>query len=120
PPFSALLTGVALKKRFPGITLVSDFRDGWLDWYVNAFEFFRSTGIRQSVEKMERDVVTASDLVVSVTASLMTSLRSRYSDEPAGKFALVPNGFDPAVLPVPHTRDSHSDNGKIVVSYMGT
>jgi glycosyltransferase involved in cell wall biosynthesis len=118
PPFSALLTGVQLKRKFPHITLVSDFRDGWVDWYVNAFEFFRSPELRKKISRMEREVVEASDLVVSVTASLREKLQQRYYSEPADKFPLLPNGFDPAIQPAIETPTRKT--GKINVTYMGT
>ena len=118
PPFSAFLTGVALKKRFPHVALISDFRDGWLDWYIKAFDFFRSPSMRQKVEQMERSVVEASDLVVSVTGVLMENLKSRYPEQPAGKFALIPNGYDPAVQnPVEAVQRR---DGKVRVTYVGT
>jgi hypothetical protein len=34
PPFSALVVGSALKREFPSIVLVSDFRDEWLGVYL--------------------------------------------------------------------------------------
>jgi glycosyltransferase involved in cell wall biosynthesis len=118
PPFSSLLTGVALKREFPHLTLVSDFRDGWLDWYVTSVDFFDSPIMRERAEQMERAVVEASDLVVSVTASLRDKLKERYSDQLSDKFVLVPNGFDPALqanLDAPPRND-----GRIRVTYMGT
>jgi glycosyltransferase involved in cell wall biosynthesis len=118
PPFSAFLTGVALKKRFPHVALISDFRDGWLDWYIKAFDFFRYPSMHKKVERMECSVVETSDLAVSVTAVLMENLKIRYPKQPAGKFALIPNGFDPAVQ-TPAAAVQRRD-GKVRVTYVGT
>src|SRR5690349_15055302 len=37
PPFSVFLIGNALKRRFPEIRLISDFRDEWIRFYVAEF-----------------------------------------------------------------------------------
>jgi glycosyltransferase involved in cell wall biosynthesis len=67
---------------------------------------------------MERSVVEASDVVVSVTATLQQKLLGRYTKEPATKFALIPNGFDPAVQP--RVEAVTRTDGNILVTYMGT
>lgn len=118
PPFSAFLTGVALKRQFPHLRLVSDFRDSWLNFYLSQFEFLRNDSVRRRSIAMERMVVEHSDLVVTVTPSIVEELRGRYGHLDPARFATVVNGYDPEMFasfrPRPH------GTGKIVVSYLGT
>lgn len=118
PPFSAFLTGVALKKRFPHLRLVSDFRDSWLNFYLSTFDFLQNDSVRRRSEAMEREVVETSDLVVTVTHSIVDELRGRYTGQPPGKFARIVNGFDPEVFA--SFRPRAHGTGKIIVSYLGT
>ncbi len=95
PPFSLLVLGTTLKREFPHITLISDFRDEWLSFYLKDFEFQNSDYTRRRAVAIERDAVEASDLVVAVNASSCNTIRSRYPDQPERKFVFVPNGYDP-------------------------
>jgi glycosyltransferase involved in cell wall biosynthesis len=118
PPFSALIIGSALKRRFPNLSLVSDFRDEWLTFYLKDFEFQNTDFTRRRAEAIEREAVTRSDLVVAVNTSSRDEIRKRYPNEPEGKFAVVPNGYDPEVFaafqPRPHSP------GKMIVTHVGT
>ncbi len=98
PPFSVFLIGNALKRSFPSLRLISDFRDEWLRFYLTDFEFLRSEAIRRRAEQIERQTVSLSDLVVAVTRSSLREIRSRYPEQPDSKFAVVPNGYDPDAL----------------------
>src|SRR6476620_3708816 len=88
PPFSSFLIGTRLKREFPHLKLVSDFRDEWLRFYLTEFELLKSDATRRKAEAIERDTVVTSDLVVAVTASSLNEIRSRYPNEPDSKFAL--------------------------------
>jgi glycosyltransferase involved in cell wall biosynthesis len=118
PPFSLFLVGNEIKRRFPGVRLVSDFRDEWLRFMLTDFEFTSGDRMRRMAESIERDTVEGSDLVVAVTRASLDEIRSRYPGLPESRFALVPNGFDPALLgqatPPPAAGD------KIVVTHNGT
>jgi glycosyltransferase involved in cell wall biosynthesis len=118
PPFSAFLIGNRLKKEFPHLRLISDFRDEWLRFFLSTFEFQKSPQIRRRAEAIERATIDSSDAVVSVTSSLVEELRSRYNDQPAAKFVCIPNGYDPAAFLDFHPR-MHAGE-KIVVTYAGT
>jgi glycosyltransferase involved in cell wall biosynthesis len=118
PPFSALVAGTALKREFPSITLVSDFRDEWLSFYLKDFEFQNSDYTRRRAEIIEREVVESSDIVVAVNRSSSDVMRRRYSDQPANKFAVVPNGYDPDIFATFHPRQNTSP--RMVVTHVGT
>lgn len=122
PPFSLFMIGNELKRRFPHIRLVSDFRDEWLRFMLTDFEFMGGDRTRQRAESIERDTVESSDLVVAVTRASLAEIRSRYPDLPESRFAFVPNGFDPALFA---NFASHQPSGdkvldKVVVTHNGT
>jgi glycosyltransferase involved in cell wall biosynthesis len=118
PPFSAFLIGNRLKKEFPHIRLVSDFRDDWLRFYLGTFAFQQNGHVRLRATEIERETVTLSDKVVVVTPTMLDHMRERYPDVPPDKFACVPNGYDEAIFhgwnPRPH------GTGKVVISHVGT
>ena len=118
PPFSAFLIGNALKREFPELRLISDFRDEWLRFFLSTFDYQKSPEIRRRAERIERATVEISDAVVTVTPSLVEELRQRYSDLPADKFRYIPNGYDPALFEEFSPRKH--PGSKVIVTYVGT
>lgn len=118
PPFSALVIGTALKREFPSLLLVSDFRDEWLSFYLKDFEFQNSEHTRRRAEIIERESVESSDLVVAVNRSSCAEIRQRYPSQPDNKFAVISNGYDPEVFAGFQAR-SHS-SARMVVTHVGT
>lgn len=118
PPFSAFLVGNWLKRRFPHLRYVADFRDEWLDFYLNAFEYGRHPAIRRRATAIEAETVSLADLSLSITHSCVQKIRARYPNLPASRFACLPNGYDPAVFDGFRPR-SRSD-GRIRVAHVGT
>lgn len=117
PPFSAFHIGIELKRQFPGIRLISEFRDEWLSYYIkmdpNADEYRRKVATR-----LERETVVNSDYIVTVTPSWVDSIHGRHPDQPREKFLCIPNGYDPqsfaGFTPRPHGLD------RLVITYVGT
>jgi glycosyltransferase involved in cell wall biosynthesis len=118
PPFSALLVGTGLKRKFPEIKLVSDFRDEWLSFYLKDFEFQSGDRTRRRAEQIERASVESSDLVVAVTPTSLAEIRNRYPEQPDRKFACIHNGYDPEVFAGFTARRHESD--RLVVTHLGT
>jgi glycosyltransferase involved in cell wall biosynthesis len=118
PPFSALVVGTALKREFPAITLVSDFRDEWLDFYLNESDYQSGEFIRRRATVIEREAVQSSDLVVAVTRPSLERIRRRYPDQPPEKFACIHNGFDPAQFESFQPR--HHGTDRVVITHVGT
>jgi glycosyltransferase involved in cell wall biosynthesis len=118
PPFSELAAAVQLKRRFPGLRVVLDFRDEWLDFTLSSIETPGAAQKRRSAAVLERQAVEAADLVISVTSAWVDQIRARYPEQPREKFRLLPNGYDDEVFrnftPRPHA------GGKLVMIYMGT
>jgi glycosyltransferase involved in cell wall biosynthesis len=118
PPFSALIVGTVLKREFPSLALVSDFRDEWLTFYLKDFEFQSSEKTRRRAEAIERETVQSSDLVVAVNRSSREEIRRRYPEEAEEKFVVIPNGYDPEAFAGFVPRPSQS--ARMVVTHVGT
>jgi glycosyltransferase involved in cell wall biosynthesis len=118
PPFSAFLAGNALKRRFPHLRYVADFRDEWLTFYLNNNDFQNNKYARRRAPLIERETIQAADLVVAVTESSLDEIRSRYPSESPAKFHCVSNGFDPAAFAGFQAR-SHAED-RVVVTHVGT
>ncbi len=116
PPFSAFQVGVQLKREFPHLKLICDFRDQWVGYLFQP----GSAGSRrkQRVLQLEREAVETADSVVSVTNSWVQQLRERYPNQHAAKFHCVPYGYDPEVFtPAPERAAS---DGILRITYAGS
>lgn len=118
PPFSALVVGSKLKRLFPHIQLVSDFRDEWLSFYLKDFDFQTGHHTYRKAQAIERAAVEDSDLVLAVTPTSLTEIRNRYPGQPDEKFACIHNGYDPDVFK-DFTPREHGGS-KIIVTHVGT
>ena len=118
PPFSALKAASILKKEFPHLKLIADFRDDWLRFYLGEFDYQKSDYTARRAAEIEREAVELSDLVVVVTRQMLRDIRARYPDQNSQKFAFIPNGYHPAGF-TPLQNRQHAGGG-IVVSHVGT
>jgi hypothetical protein len=118
PPFSSLRIGVELKRKYPHLLLISDFRDEWLDFYLAKLDPPPSPYRLAVCRREEAEAIRASDAVVTVTETMMESIRSRYPDQPRSKFHSVLNGYDPAQYSGFHPRPSPPRD--LLVAYAGT
>jgi glycosyltransferase involved in cell wall biosynthesis len=119
PPFSQFLVGNALKREFPHLTLIADFRDEWLEFYLTDFGFGKGEHTRRRAGQIERETVELSDLVVAVTPSTRARIRGRYPGQPDSKFACITNGYDPEAC-AGFTPRAHTEAETVVVTYVGT
>jgi len=118
PPFSSLQIGVRLKRRFPHLTLISDFRDEWIGWYLAELDPPPSPERVAVSQWEERAAIEASDYVVIVTPAWRDTLRRRYPDQPDGKFICVTNGYEPTAFGGFQSQFQAGD--KLQVVYAGT
>lgn len=88
-PYSAHLIGFAL-KRWLGLPHIADFRDPWTE---NAMDLI---GHKPLQRRLEGAVVRQADRVVGVTPGIVNFLRDAYCPTTPDKFAVIPNGYDPA------------------------
>lgn len=120
PTFSNLLIVKKLRKRFPDLSIVLDFRDEWIATSFEnvSFSFSDSERAHRLACKVEADAVKNATTVVAVTEAARRLMRSRYPQEPEEKFQLMPNGFDAASLPRPG--QSPRADGKVLLTHIGT
>ncbi len=118
PPFSAFLVGNALKRRFPYLRYVADFRDEWISFYLKDFEYQSGDHARRRATEIERETVTSADLVVAVAATSLEKIRGRYPEQPESKFLCISNGFDPEAFAGFHPRANAK--AKLVITHVGT
>jgi hypothetical protein len=120
PPFSNLLLVESLRKEFPGLPIVADFRDEWLTTAFELVSFLFSSGerARKVAGKIEASTVTNATAVVAVTEAARRQIYSRYPELPESKFHLVPNGYDATKLGKTEVAPRSGD--RIVVTHVGT
>ena len=120
PPFSTLLLVEKLRKEFPGLAILVDFRDEWLTTAIDLVGFSRTERARRVARNTEASAVANATAVVAVSEAARCEIRSRYPQEPESKFLLIPNGFDATRLcssaPSPEPRLG----GRIVVTHIGS
>jgi glycosyltransferase involved in cell wall biosynthesis len=117
PPYSLLKLALALKRRFPHLKMILDFRDEWLGYYLTQIDHPTEQKVRRATE-LEAEAVHAATYVSTVTDTWVQRIRRRYPAEPDGKFICTPNGFDPEVFQ--NSKPRPRNDGKIVVTYFGT
>jgi glycosyltransferase involved in cell wall biosynthesis len=122
PPFSSVLLVEKLRKEFPCLAIVVDFRDEWLTTTFDlvSFLFSRSERTRSIARKAEASAVANATAIVAVTEAARCEIRARYPQEPDSKFHLIPNGFDATRLRRSVLSSEPRPDGKIVVTYVGT
>jgi glycosyltransferase involved in cell wall biosynthesis len=118
PPYSSLQIGIALKKKFPRLTLVSDFRDEWLTYYFHTLGYNRSEHALARAVQIERECVERSDVVVTVTERARLEMRRRYPDQPEEKFRLNGNGYDPEAFREFSAKPNLTE--EVLLGYTGT
>lgn len=122
PPFSSVLLAEHLRKSFPELPVVLDFRDEWLTTTFNlvSFLFSRTERARRVSENAEARAIASATAVVAVTEAARRQIRARYSQEPESKFQLVPNGFDAINIRSRSYPETEQSSSKILVTYVGT
>jgi glycosyltransferase involved in cell wall biosynthesis len=92
PPHSMHLIALGLKKQFPNVKWVADFRDPWteIDFYE---ELMLSRSSDQKHKELELEVLSKADKIVSIGKGMSEGLKKIYGRQ-AEKFAVIPNGFD--------------------------
>lgn len=121
-PFSPFLLIEPLKREYPHLAIVADFRDEWLSTSFDnvSFLFSRSERAQRFAIKAEACIVKNASCVVAVTEATRQEIRARYPNEPNSKFQLIPNGFDATRLHRSVSSPGSRTAGKIVVTYLGS
>lgn len=118
PPFSAFLIGNHLKRRYPRLKLISDFRDEWLDFSYRTFAVYKSPSTFRRVKNIERETVALADAVLTVTESHRRTIAGRYPGLKEEKLVHLANGYDPEMFANFHPRPHDGD--KLIIAHLGT
>jgi glycosyltransferase involved in cell wall biosynthesis len=121
PNFSNLLLIKKLRKQFPDLPIVADFRDEWIatSFELVSFSFTDSPRAEQTARRIEAETVANATTVVAVTEAARRKIHSRYPDQPDEKFQLVPNGFDATKMSRSAPATPRND-GKVLLTHVGT
>ena len=119
PPFSCSLLVKRLRRRFPALPIVLDFRDEWLTTTIDLVSFSNDERARRIAHRIEASAIYAATQVVMVTKAARRVIQSRYPSEPPEKFEVIPNGFDRAPQAVPGLAEA-KPIGKILITFVGT
>ena len=119
PPFSSVKLASGLRRRFPHLPIVLDFRDEWLQTTLHLVSLNANPRARAVAERTEREAVEAASCVVAVTEAACRAIRSRYPEQPASKFMTVSNGFD-GPLPTPQPTPQTAPDEPFVLTYLGS
>ncbi|NSW89403.1 MAG: glycosyltransferase family 4 protein [Firmicutes bacterium] len=94
-PYSSHLMGIYLKKKYPQISWVADFRDEWTN---NPYILDNPYNpVRMSIErKMEKNVLKTADCLITNTPVMLKNFieKNSYIDNLKEKFFVIPNGYD--------------------------
>ena len=121
PNFSNLLLVKKLRKQFPNLPIVADFRDEWIatSFELVSFSFSDSPKAEQTARRIEAETVSNATTVVAVTEAARRKIHSRYPEQPDEKFQLVPNGFD-ATKMIRSAPATPRNDGKVLLTHVGT
>ncbi len=121
-PFSVLLVAEKLRREFPDLPIVLDFRDEWLStsFDVASFQFSGTERYRNFAIQAEAKAVASATVVVSVTEAARREICDRYSNQPESKFLHIANGFDATRISRSAPAHAVRRDGKIVVTYIGS
>jgi hypothetical protein len=118
PPFSSVRLVTRLRRVFPGLPIVVDFRDEWLSTTIDLVSFNNNERARMVAHKAEAEAVRDATAVVLVTEAARRELLGRYPRLLAEKFHCMPNGFDSA--PPSGAVAAGSSEQKTILTYIGT
>lgn len=90
PSIASHWAAYKIKRRFPSVKWIADFTDPFLG---NPFRNSKSW-LRPIEKRLEKAVFSTADYLGANTKPARDLWRERYPDL-AGKFAVIPNGFDP-------------------------
>lgn len=94
-PYSDHLMGLYLKRVFPNIPWVADFRDEWTN---NPYLLDKPHNrIRMSIEKnMEKKVLKSADYLITNTPVMLSNFikNNRDIEDLESRFCFIPNGYD--------------------------
>ncbi len=94
PPHSMHWIARGVKKKFPQLKWVADFRDPWTN--IDFYEDLKLTFIADGIHKrMEKKVLQEADSIISVGQTMQEEFKLILNDVSQNKkFSVITNGFD--------------------------
>lgn len=89
PPHSIHLIGLRLKKRYPHVKWLADFRDPWTEWGMWD-SLMVSNAVRRLHKRMENNVLSKADEVITITPFYVR----RFEALSGRRVRLLTNGYD--------------------------
>ena len=94
PPFSSAALVRRLRRSFPSLPIVLDFRDEWLSTTLDLVSYNNNPRAREIARRTESEAIRSATKIVLVTEAARREVMARYPAEPASKFLCIENGFD--------------------------
>ncbi len=116
PPHSMHLIAREIKKKFPQIKWMADFRDPWtnIDFYK---DLMLSTWADQKHHILEKSVLKECDAVVSIGKTMNQEFCMLSGENNLKKFHVISNGYDEDDL----TKENHVEKDeKFSIAHIGT
>ncbi|MBC8084738.1 MAG: glycosyltransferase, partial [Hymenobacter sp.] len=114
PPHSSQLIGLELQRRY-GLRWLADLRDPWTDIYYQA-ELHQTAPARWLDARYERQVLEQADIVLTTSADTKRLFLGKSAKLTAGKFHVLPNGYDESDFEQP----SCPPTGSLLITHTGT
>jgi glycosyltransferase involved in cell wall biosynthesis len=112
PPHSVHLIGCSLKKIFPNIPWIADFRDPWTSVYY--YKDLQTGRIANAIHhRMEKSIIEKADLILVVS----DHMKQEYQSFKHRCIEVIPNGFDEEDFQ--ETATSDSTDSHFVITHTG-
>jgi len=114
PPHSLHMIGLGLKKKFPDLKWIADFRDPWTE-----ISYYKHLKLTKSSDNKHRQLESAVFKTADIT--LATSYTDAENFRKAGANAVcITNGFDESDASAPRIETANGPNSKsFTLSYIG-
>ncbi len=113
PPHSLHLIGLGLKKQFPDLKWIADFRDPWTE-----ISYYKHLKLTKSSDRKHRQL--ESDVFKNADITLATSYTDAENFRKNGANAIcITNGFDEADANSQSRESTSGDHQKFILSYIG-
>lgn len=111
PPHSMHLIGMGLKKNFPSLPWVADFRDPWTN--IDFYKDLNLTWLADKIHhKLEREVIQNADTVLVVSRGM----EEEFAPMKPKKLQVITNGYDESDVQV----GTLALDGRFSISHIGT
>jgi len=111
PPHSMHLIGMGLKKNFPSLPWVADFRDPWTN--IDFYKDLNLTWFADKIHhKLEREVLQNADTVLVVSRGM----EEEFAPMKPKKLQVITNGYDESDVQV----GTLALDGRFSISHIGT